>query len=309
MFFAQAQSTDFTQSFTNYVYVNPAMAGAMHCPRLYTSYRYKKYLEDVTYSSNYASFDMFLAPINSDIAISFISDIDSRRNLKTSFYGVLAQEFKLKEKLYFKAGVSIGGGIFEANSAGLIFPDMLDPLLGIYKESSEQFFYYTKFFFDSEVGVMFFNKDFFSGLTIKHINHVSLSDKKKLRPYVPQLSLQVGTKHATNNGFAGKRLFVFYPHLNITTSIVGTYIQLGAIVQKEKLNFGLGYRQNLPIKGESFIIFVGFVEKKFKFAYNCDVTIKTKGGGNFNTHEVSLSYLFDCGKKRRKYESVKAPIY
>lgn len=86
-------------------------------------------------------------------------------------------------------------------------------------------------------------------------------------------------------------------------------MQSNIIITLNQLQTGVGYRQNFPVSNESFVFFVGFVEKKYKFAYNCDVEIKSKIGGNFKTHEISFSYQFDCVGKRKKYGAVKAPGY
>lgn len=308
MFPLHAQSPDFSQVHTNYIYLNPSFSGMQNCPRVYTSYRNKKYTPEVTYLSNYFSFDMYAASLQADIGVSFTHDVEGSRFSKTTFHGIFAKEFKLKKRLYFKTALAIGGGMTGGSPGGLVFSDMLDPLLGELRQTAEPIYYYQKGFFDSEVGLLLFNDRFYAGITGKHLNHIFISSQNNSNPFVPQVSAHAGTEFSTTKGFTQRTLVWLRPFVNVTITRISSYMHVGMIAQKNQLQIGAGYRQNLPVAGESFVVFVAFVEKKFKFAYNCDVSIKSHVGSNFNTHEVSFSYQFDCYKKRKKNGGLRAPM-
>lgn len=102
-------------------------------------------------------------------------------------------------------------------------------------------------------------------------------------------------------------LIWLYPHVNVVIGGTSSYAQLGLILQKWMIQLGGAYRQNFPTNANSFSIFVGVVEKKFRFAYNCDMTINSIK--RVGAHEVSLGYQFDCRTKKKKFEAVKAPTF
>lgn len=304
-----AQNTDFTQFHTNRVYTNIAFAGMQQCPQLYTSYRTKHTELEGGYVSAFASVDGYISMLEGDVAIKILHDIQQNILHSTGTIMSYAKEYKLRKHLFLKAALGAGFTNNSLFNSQLVFSDMLHPLYGIVKESDENKIANSQMFFDSELGCLVYNMNFYAGLSIKHLNHFFSYARNKNIPYVPVFSAHAGTEFSNSKGFERKGAIWFYPHLNVTVSRLSSYIQSNMIVMLSQLQTGIGYRQNFPISNETFVIFVGFVEKKYKFAYNCDVEIKSKIGGSFKTHEISFTYQFDCIGKRKKQSAVKAPGY
>jgi len=303
-----AQGPDFSQNHTNYVYMNPAFAGMQVCPRAYMAYRAKYSDLNGGYTSTYTSYDMSVSAINSDVGVALLHDVQGNNIYNTTFYGMYGKSFEIKKRLYLKMAAEVGAGKVEISDGALIFSDMIDTYQGVVRETSENLDYFSDFYFDSEFGALLYSDVFYLGIDAKHLNHFGRANSESGFVFAPEFSLHAGGKVSSNKSFIQRNIINVYPKLNVTISKVSSYMHLGAIVQKNQLQLGLGYRQNIPIRGESFVLFVGFVEKKFKFAYTCDVIIKTDLVGSFSTHEVSLAYQFDCLKKQGKYKAVIAPM-
>lgn len=304
-----SQIPDYSQIHTNYIYTNPAFAGINNCPHAYTSYRSKYSSNKGGYSTNYISFDTYSTILKSDLGIEILHDIQSSTFFTTSILGIYSKEFQLKKKLFLKTGLGVGLLSYGIQSKNLIFSDMINPFDQEISETNEEILSTKHQILDFEPGFLLYNEFFFSGITVKHVQEGITKKSKEFNRLSRTISIHGGSQFSTTKAFTKKYLITFYPHINVTLSPTSSYTQFGLIAQKGKVQLGGAYRENLPSEAESFIVFVGFFEKKFKFAYNCDISINSHLANNYNSHEISLSYDFDCLTKRKKYEAVKAPIF
>ena len=134
----------------------------------------------------------------------------------------------------------------------------------------------------------------------------NITEENKKCNFFPRIfSFHSLGRFSTTKAYTQQYRIWFYPHVNLVVSNVSSYAQLGLVLQKWMVQAGGGYRQNFSKNANSFTFFVGVVQKKFRFAYSCDVTRNTTR--KFDTHEVSLGYQFDCREKKKKFEAVKAP--
>jgi len=304
-----SQIPDYSQIHTNYLYTNPAFAGINNCPHAYTSYRSKFSSIDGGYSTNYLSFDTYSSILKSDLGFEVLHDIQSSTFFTTSILGIYTKEFQLKKKLFLKTGIGAGILSYGIRSNNLIFSDMINPFDNEISETNEEISSINHQILDIEPGFLLYNDFFFSGITIKHFQEGITKKSRESNRLNRTISIHGGSEFSTTKAFTKKYLITFYPHINVTLSPTSSYTQIGLIAQKGKVQLGGAYRENLPFEAESFIVFVGFFEKKFKFAYNCDISINSHLTNNLNSHEISFSYNFDCLAKRKKYEAVKAPIF
>lgn len=304
-----AQNPDFSQSHTNYIYTNPAFAGIKNCPHVYTSYRTRYSSIDGGYATNFISFDMYLSSMKSDVGVFLIHDIQNSVYYSTVFQGIYAKEFQIRKKLFFKTALS--GGVVQTRlqTNNLIFSDMLNPFSSDFERTKEEIESYNSTNFTIEPAFLMYSDKFFGGITLKHAQAFFSKNSDENYPLQQVISLHAGTEFSTTKAFTKRYLITIFPYCSVTFSDRYSYTQFGMNFQKHRIQFGGGFRQNLPIDAESFHFFVGFFEKKFKFAYNCDISINSYIKNNLNSHEISFSYDFDCIAKRKKYEAVKAPLF
>lgn len=303
---SSAQIVDFSQVFTNYIYLNPAFVGNTSCPHIFTSFRNKNSFSD-GYTSAYASYDMALGRTSSSMGLSFLQDIQDNVFYETELLAIYARMFQLQKHLFMTTSLAAGYVHSSTNYGSLIFPDMIDVFQENMGTTGENTDVYKKNDFNSEFGLLVYNEIFYAGITIKNLQG-NISNFNKTENLFPRtFSFHGMAKFSTTKAFTQKYLIWFYPHVNIVIGGTSSYAQLGLVLQKWMLQFGGAYRQNLPCNAKSFTFFIGVVEKKFRFAYNCDMTINSSK--RIGSHEVSLGYQFDCREKKKKFEAVKAPTF
>lgn len=303
---SSAQIVDFSQFYTNYVYLNPAFVGVHSCPNVYTSFRSNKSLTE-GYNSAYISYDMALKKANSGWGISLLQDIQDNVFNQTQLLTMYSHMFQVQKRLYLALSMGAGYVYGVTDYSNLVFSDMLNVFQEGVNSTGEDLTKIVHHNFNSEMGVLLYNDVFYSGITIKNLQG-NVTEKNKNENLFPRIfSFHGMAKFSTTKAFTQRYLIWFYPHVNVVVGGTSSYAQVGLILQKWMIQFGGAYRQNVPLNANSLGIFVGVVEKKFRFAYNCVMTnnsIKKIG-----THEVSLSYQFDCREKKKKYEAIKAPTF
>ncbi len=301
-----AQIADFSQIYNNYVYLNPAFVGTTSCPHLFTSFRTKD-LAGSSYNSAFLSFDMDLKQDYGSVGGTFLQDNQSNIFSETQLMAVYAKTFQLRKKLFMNAALSAGYLYGATNYSNLVFSDMLNVFDEGTTATGEDLDKIVRHNFNSELGVLFYNEMFYAGMTIKNLQG-NISDDNKNVNLLPRIvSFHAMGKFSTTKAYMLRYLIWLYPHVNVVIGGTSSYAQLGLILQKWMIQLGGAYRQNFPTNANSFSIFVGVVEKKFRFAYNCDMTINSIK--RVGAHEVSLGYQFDCRTKKKKFEAVKAPTF
>lgn len=301
-----AQIADFSQIYNNYIYLNPAFTGITSCPHVFTSYRTKNYSQ-ARYSSSYLSFDVDMKNSLGSCGVSLLHDVQNGVFRETEILGIYAKTFRLQKYLYMNASLAAGYVHGKTDYSGLVFPDMLnvfDDGLGTTREILDAD---SRHNFNSEMGVLVYNDVFYAGMTVKNLQgNISLANKNA--NFFPRIfSFHGMAKFSTTKAYLKEYLLWWYPSVNVVVGGKSSYAQFGLILQKWMVQMGASYRQILPNNENSFAFFVGIVEKRFRFAYNCDMTINSSK--QFDTHEVSFGYQFDCREKKKKFEAVKAPTF
>lgn len=301
-----AQIVDFSQMYNNYVYLNPAFVGNTSCPHIFTSFRNKYSFSD-GFTSAYLSFDMELGKSNSSFGVSFLQDFQSSVFSETELLAIYAKSFQLQKKLFLSTSLA-GGYVHKSVSySNLVFPNMLDVFQENIGDSGEDLSSLKRNDFNSELGLLLYNDVFYAGMTVKNLQGNVTDFNKQQNAFPRILSLHGMAKFSTTKAFMLKYLIWFYPHVNIVIGGTSSYAQMGLILQKWMVQCGGAYRQNFPLNAKTFSFFIGVVEKKFRFAYNCDMTINSSK--RIGSHEVSFGYQFDCREKKKKFEAVKAPTF
>src|SRR5258708_40158425 len=78
------QDPQFTQFYANPLYLNPAFAGSVHCPRICLNYRNQWPALTGTFVTTSASYDQHLSAISSGIGILVMSDNAGEGTLSTT---------------------------------------------------------------------------------------------------------------------------------------------------------------------------------------------------------------------------------
>src|SRR5918993_275054 len=97
---ADAQDPQFTQFYANPLYLNPAFAGSVRCPRVGLNYRNQWPALNKAYITNSASYDQHFDAINGGIGILVLTDKAGEGTLSTTnISGMYAYQLNLNRKL------------------------------------------------------------------------------------------------------------------------------------------------------------------------------------------------------------------
>lgn len=301
-----AQIAEFTQIYNNYVYLNPAFVGTTSCPHVFSSYRSKNFSQ-ARYSTAYVSFDVDMKQSLGSCGFSLLHDVQNGVFSETELMAIYARTFRLQKYLYMKTSLAAGYVYEKSDYSDLVFSDMLHVFDNGYGTTREILDTDIRHNFNSEFGVLVYNDVFYAGMSIKNLQGNVSRDAKNANLFPRIFSFHGMAKFSTTKAYMKEYLLLFYPSVNVVIGGCSSYAQAGLILQKWMVQIGASYRQILPKNENSFAFFVGIVEKRFRFAYNCDMTINSSK--QFDTHEVSFGYQFDCREKKKKFEAVKAPTF
>ena len=272
---AYSQDPEFTQFYSNPVYLNPAMAGTANCPRFVMNHRNQWPSLTGAYVTNSFAYDQYFDAINGGIAVMITNDAAGNNTLNWSTLN-LAYSYHLKVTRKFSVllGVQATWNQKFVNWNELTFGDQIDPRRGFVYKSGDAIRgrilndnWGTKGFFDVSTGIVGYTKKFYFGFAARHLNR-------------PEESLILGTArmpmrftlHAGTKIEFGKKS-QFENKASISPNILYTY-QNGFV----QLNLGIYYKYSIFTlgawwrEGDSFILTTGIEMDRFNFAYSYDIT-------------------------------------
>lgn len=301
------QSSGYSQSFTNLLYINPAFAGSKECPRIYTSYRNKYLSFNNAFVDYYISYDQSFYAIKSDIGFSIERDVQGDMFNTNTFNVILAKGFRINTRYSLKIGLS--GDILtqKINSESITTPDMIDPMYGFVNSSNETYDQSIHGYFSCSGGLLLFSTKQYFGLNVKNIYEPKIkntSEKLKYREYLIHFSRRIDI-NPTNTL---SKLITINPSLYIEFNKISGVAAYGLSLNKKKIIGGVWLKQNFNGKYESFVVLVGFVQKNYKFAYSCDVSISQQSGKSVDIHEISYTHYLKCKSKKKRFDAIKAPV-
>lgn len=309
-----SQDTHFSQFYASPVFLNPALAGSNHCARANINYRNQW----LSYTSNYityaASVDKYVNFLSGGVALLAYYDeagdgVLIRKSVSATY------SYHLKASRHTTVSAAISGGFYNQslNTSKLVFADMILPDGSVNTSStSEVFPERTNVIVpDFSAGVFIGHKQrFFGGLAFHHVNQPDISFYSG-NVFEARLNMKItahGGAFIPLNGRARKEDALYFSP-NFLIHIQKDFHELNSGFYLEKYPFTLGgwYRVNLE-NSDAAIILVGFQQKKYNFGYSYDFSVSRlrKSGGS---HEISLTILLKCLKKRQRIDAIKCPEF
>ena len=307
--FGNAQSTDYSQITTNLLYTNPAFAGTKVCPRLITGYQGKFFSLGKVYQTYYATFDQYVDDLKGDIGLTFSNDIQFKGVIQNALAGLIyAKDVNLTSKVTLKLALQADFFQHTTNTNYLSYPDMIDPVYGFIYQSAEPGVstHMQKANFSS--GILAFSERQYFGIALFNINQPSSSNAKNNFLLQRKISVHYAYNFIVrpDNRTKKKELSIL-PNIQIFNQGKSTQIDYGVNFTKYFLMTGFSFKQNIGTNFDSFSLMIGFIQKKFKFAYNCDLSLTRSSGSLLDTHEASLTYYFNCVEKKKKNKAINCP--
>lgn len=304
-FVGTTQDTQYSQYYSNPLYLNPAFAGNNVCPVLRMNYRNQWPGVDGNYKTYGFSYDKYVSEISGGVGVLLTHDQSGIGNLSTTSLNILyAYTATLTKTVSFKAGFQFGAFQNAVNWEKLQFADMFDGTSTLSQTSNESQPNTTAYGIDMSAGGILYSDVVFGGVAVHHLTEpeqdlFGYEDSKLKRRY----SFHAG---ANLKPIAQIKDIVISP--NALVDIQGNFkqINVGCYADYKSFVVGAWYRHK-----EAILFLVGVDYNNFKIGYSFDYTISNMGFVNsLGAHEISCAYKFKCKPgKRRKYRTASCPQF
>jgi type IX secretion system PorP/SprF family membrane protein len=316
----QAQDPIFSQFFAAPLQLNPAFAGTTIAPRFTFNHRNQYPNWPNAYITYAASFEQEIASLNSGFGIQVMTDAAGDGLYKTNYVsGIYSYKVQLGRETNVRIGLEAGFYQARVDWDRLIFEDQLDNITGEVDALGNPFLTeenrpasLTSTLFDASAGILFYNRNVYGGISMKHINRPNesfLAINENLFAGRPvRLTIHGGAEFDLGRrNKRGGTAFISPNAMFVKQGDVGQ-LMVGAYLGTGRIFGGAWFRHNFTLADAAVFSF-GVREGIFRIAYSYDVTVSTLAdvpGGSGNTHEISLIInLEDSKTLERKRHSAR----
>lgn len=299
----RAQDIHFSQFYANPIFLNPAFAGSVRCPRIVTSYRNQWPGIDGNYVTYAASFDRHLDDLGGGIGVLAYNDRMGSGVVSTSSVSAMySYQVNVNRSFSLRAGIQMTYVQRSIDPSKMNFGDQIDPKYGFIFNTNEKFTKTLNTYPDFSAGIIGFGNRFFGGLAV---HHISQPDEAFIKQGTGSSILP--RKYTAHAGaiipIDDQDDFTISPNAIFQLQARFQQLNLGLYFTKGPFVGGLWYRNK-----DAIIALVGFKYNIFRFGYSYDVTISKLRGG-FGSHEITGSFQFYCKRKRKVFNTVNCPTF
>jgi type IX secretion system PorP/SprF family membrane protein len=314
-----SQDPQFSQFYSNYLYLAPSFAGLTDKNRIAFNYRNQWPEIKHGYQTYSVSFDKFIEKFSSGIGVLAYQDVAGSGRLRTTSLGIqYSFDFNITQSWHIRPGLHFNYTQRGIDFDRLIWAEQIKP-----KEtephSSEPRTMQNVGDIDFSTSVLTYSDKFWLGAAVDHL----LKPNQSLYYYEKEEGnpAKVPIKYS----FFGGVKFIRPEHLlqPIPTSIQLAFIykqqeqfrqlDLGAYWFHSPLIAGIWYR-GIPLYKEVFnrdaiTLLVGVKTHDLNIGYSYDFTISKLITSTGGSHEVSISYVFKTKPLKHKIKAVPCPEF
>ena len=296
---AQAQDPEFTQFYANPLYLNPAFAGSLKCPRIIMNYRNQWPALTGQFVTTSVSYDRYVCHIGGFGAL-FTNDKAGEGTLITNNFSLFyAKPIQINRFFSISAGFQATYAEKRVDWDKLTFGDMIDPRRGFVYTTQEIPGRGVARYFDMSAGVLGYSKTIFFGFAV---NHLTEPDEYLLTGASPLPRKYTG--HAGAMIKLGENDTYISPNVLFQAQQDFRQLNMGMYVMRGPLTGGLWYRDK-----DSFILLIGIQQGNFKAGYSYDVTVSKLANKSSGSHEISFGMQFACKKCPKKFRPLSCPSF
>jgi type IX secretion system PorP/SprF family membrane protein len=303
IFRTAAQDPQFSQFYSNPLYLAPSFAGAAEASRICANFRDQWISLPSTFMTYSFSYDHYFSNFNSGIGFLAYKDAAGTGQLGTLSIGVqYSYNFKVVENLYARPGLH-----FSYREHGLAWDklDFIDEVMfGGGGTTQPEPLAKTRDV-DLALSTLVYSKRVWGGITVDHI----LTPNVSLYADETKVPIKVSVFGGVELVRKGRLLKPLEETMTLAylfkTQGPYTQLDLGVYWHKNPMVLGLWYRGIPPFnsqRGDAFIVLVGYRSKSFNIGYSYDVTISNLIGQAIGSHEISMSYKFAFPRRTKKGE-------
>jgi type IX secretion system PorP/SprF family membrane protein len=295
------QDPQFSQFYSNPLYLAPSFAGATGGSRVCANYRDQWIALPATFRTYSFSYDHYFAPFNSGIGFLAYRDAAGTGNLGIFSLGAqYSYNIKIKNTVFVRPGLH-----FSYREQGLAFDKLtfIDKVMNPDGGTSIPSSLENARDVDLALSALIYTKRFWAGTSVDHLllpNVSFYADKEK-----------VPVKVSVFGGFELIRQGRLLKPVDETMTLAFlfksqaqyTQLDLGVYWHKNPLVLGLWYRGIPPFnsqRGDAFVILLGYKTPQFNIGYSYDLTISNLIAHAIGSHEISVSYKFLLPRRKKK---------
>lgn len=316
---AKGQDPQFSQFYSNYLYLAPSFSGLTEMNRMAFNYRNQWPEIKKGYQTFSASFDKYLEKFHSGVGVLLLQDVAGTGNLRTTNIGIqYSFDFKATPALHLRPGLHFNYTQRKIDFDRLLWNDQISAT-GNASTTAEPVAMEKSADIDFSFSVMGYTDRFWFGTGVDHLLRPTQSfyfyDDETGNP------ARVPVKYS----FFGGVKFIKNEHLlrPIPTSIQIAFLyrqqdkfrQLDAGVYwyRSPLVLGCWYR-GIPFYKEvfnrdAFTLLAGFKAGHVSIGYSYDFSISKLITSTGGSHEVSVSYTFRTKPIQHKPRAVPCPEF
>jgi type IX secretion system PorP/SprF family membrane protein len=302
-----AQDIQYSQSYSNPLFLNPAFAGTAETTRFIMNSRLQWPGIGNPYRSYGVGADTYLWKMNSGLGVSFVRDVAGTHRMSNSVVNLAySQHIRTGYRSTLTMGVQVGFGQRSFQTDRLLFADQVINESAVSLDAPQLAPNVT--YSDLSIGGLFFMRQFWLGAAMFHINQPNQSFMSGVEGLSRRFTLHGGWnvpsaqfKNSRNN----KELKLLF---NYKAQREWDQLDLGGYYSAMGVHFGLWYR-GLPFKAyapgytnqESLVFLIGYeTEKGHTFGYSYDYTLSRLAGFSAGAHEVSMKVQLKSKKRKPK---------
>ncbi len=310
MFTTWAQDIQYSQYYSNPLYLNPAFTGAISNHRVAVNHRLQWPNLPKAFANYSASYDFNATNLNSGFGLLVNVDRAGSGNLSnTSAAFNYSYTIQFLDEFVIKPAVSFGYVNRTIDYTKLVFGDQIDfGVSGAPSQDPGISAIEPTSFFDVGSGLLIYNKRFWGGISGYHLNEPNNSLLQGASKLPMKITIHGGARFALGNpdfkeikkaSVASSFIYKFqgeFQQLDIGASFHYSPVMLGIYYR------GMPWQQTVEGYGnnDAVILLFGVEFDNIQFGYSFDSNISKLSSESGGAHEISLIYLFDIQRNRAK---------
>ena len=302
---AFAQDPQFTQFYANPLYLNPAFAGSVRCPRICMNFRDEWPAIPGTFVTYSASYDQHVDNLNGGIGLLVMQDQAGQAILTTTNISLIyAYQLNVSRTFTISAGFQATYHEKSLDESKLSFGDMIDPTRGFVLQTNEVIARNNIGVPDFSAGILGYSKSLFFGFSADHLTQPNESFVSVASPLPIKFTIHAGAMLPLDNHYSQDDQVTISPNILFQKQQDFNQLNLGFYIMKGPIVGGLWYRNQ-----DAIIALIGFQKKSIRMGYSYDITISKLTEATAGSHEISLMLIFACKPKIKHFRTISCPSF
>ncbi len=319
----KGQDSHFSQFYANPLYLNPAMAGSVVCPRIVLNYRNQWPSISGTYVTYNASYDQHVHKMHGGLGFLVTSDRAGEGTLNTNTASLMySYKLDITKGFSIKAGMQATFFQRSLDWEKLTFPDQIDPKYGFVYNTNEKYpsggLNVIKP--DFAAGVLAYGENYFLGFSCHHLTepNVGFNSISYLQRRFTAHGGTIINLEGRNTRNSKLERTSISPNILYMWQQDFNQINYGFYLNKFPFVVGLWYRQNFSMDtdvasllgSDAMIVLLGFQQDMFKFGYSYDLTVsRLKASASGGAHEFSFTLQLECNPQKVRVRAINCPSF